>query len=229
MITLSTLTLIQSIALLHQYQREIKTINHAGQMIDYLEVTLADIELANRLSHEVLGKTLDELPPQTRKLLRHIIGYVESQIKAQQLEQKAFRFSRRDIRAVTGWSDGQLKIHCGRLEELEYLLVHRGGRGQLLEYELLYDGQLHPEPHLMGLIDLDELKQKQHLGASKSGQKAVKSASSQGQVSPKLGLSLGCENDDNLLNNQDFNGSSNKALLKSTTEQESPSQRPSAH
>ena len=32
------------------------------------------------------------------------------------------------------------KIHLGRLVELEYLLVHRGGRGQSFEYELLYDG-----------------------------------------------------------------------------------------
>ena len=35
-----------------------------------MEVTLDDIETANRLAHEVLGRTLDELPPQTRKLLR---------------------------------------------------------------------------------------------------------------------------------------------------------------
>jgi DNA primase len=32
-------------------------------------VTLDDIATANRLAHEVLGRSLDELPPQTRRLL----------------------------------------------------------------------------------------------------------------------------------------------------------------
>ena len=64
------LTLIDAIALLHQHQRPIKSIEHGDQLIRYVEVTLDDIETANRLAHEVLGRTLDELPPQTRKLLQ---------------------------------------------------------------------------------------------------------------------------------------------------------------
>ena len=65
------LTLIRSIALLHQYQRPVKTTVHHGKTIEYIEVTLEDIEMANRLAHEVLGRSLDELPPQTRRLLLH--------------------------------------------------------------------------------------------------------------------------------------------------------------
>ena len=45
------LTLIDTIALLHQHQREIKT--HTG--IDYIEVTVDDIAVANELAHEVFG------------------------------------------------------------------------------------------------------------------------------------------------------------------------------
>jgi DNA primase len=63
------LTLIDAIALLHQHQRPIKTAEQAGQRIEYVEVTPADIALANRLAHEVLGRSLDELPPQTRQVL----------------------------------------------------------------------------------------------------------------------------------------------------------------
>ena len=37
--------------------------------MDYIEVTPADLAQANALAHEVLGRSLDELPPQTRKLL----------------------------------------------------------------------------------------------------------------------------------------------------------------
>ncbi|MFZ1991502.1 MAG: DNA primase, partial [Alphaproteobacteria bacterium] len=54
------LTLIDAIALLHQHQREVKSITHQGQVIEYVEVTPADISLANRLAHDVLGRSLDE-------------------------------------------------------------------------------------------------------------------------------------------------------------------------
>ena len=63
------LTLIRAIALLHQHQRPVKTATHRGRTISYIEVTRSDIETANRLAHEVLGRSLDELPPQTRRLL----------------------------------------------------------------------------------------------------------------------------------------------------------------
>ena len=63
------LTLIRAIALLHQYQRPVRTVEHRGEAVPYLEVTLDDIAVANRLAHQVLGRSLDELPPQTRRLL----------------------------------------------------------------------------------------------------------------------------------------------------------------
>ncbi|MFV0477648.1 MAG: CHC2 zinc finger domain-containing protein [Parahaliea sp.] len=175
------LTLIDSIALLHQYQREIKTVSHAGKELEYIEVQLSDIETANRLAHEILGRTVDELPPQTRKLLKLIQQMVRETCDKQRIEQSDFRFSRRDVREYTGWSDGQLKIHCTRLTDLEYLLVHRGGRGQHLVYELLFDGSDDDQPQLMGLIDPEKLG----YDAQKSGVKARKSAPSQAQVSPK--------------------------------------------
>src|SRR3546814_9789278 len=52
-----------------------------------------------------------------------------------------FRFSRRSLRALTGWGDTQLKVHLGRLADLEYVLIHRMKVGQGYEYELLYDGE----------------------------------------------------------------------------------------
>ncbi|OQX49125.1 MAG: carbamoyltransferase HypF, partial [Candidatus Sedimenticola endophacoides] len=184
------LTLIDTLALLHQHQRPIKSVDHHGQAIRYVEVTLEDIETANRLAHEALGRTLDELPPQTRKLLAHIREMVAQHCQAQAMAQKDHRFSRRDIRAHTGWSDGQLKIHCRRLTELEYLLVHRGGRGQCIEYELLYDGQDDERPHLMGLIDVETLR----YDVEKAGVKPQKTAPSQGQDRPKSAPSQGGKN-----------------------------------
>ncbi len=173
------LTLIDSITLLHQYQREVKTIEHNGEAVEYIEVTLDDIEVANKLAHEILGRTLDELPPQTRKLLSRIQTMVKDQCQAQGIEQRDMRFSRKEIREATGWGNTQLKVHCRRLEDMEYLLVHRGGRGQSFEYELLYSmEQQQHDKQLMGLIDVDKLT----YDAKKAGQKRHKSGASRPQV-----------------------------------------------
>lgn len=186
------LTLIDSIALLHQYQREIKTHYHRNKPLQYVEVTIEDIAAANELAHEVLGRTLDELPPQTRKLLTLIDQMVTAHCKEQKIERQHYHFSRREIREVTGWSDNQLKVHCYRLQEMEYLLVHTGGRGKTIKYELLYDGHnVDQQRQLMGLIDTDTLKQ--HYDAQKLGENDKKFGSSCGQVGPKLAGSSGNE------------------------------------
>jgi DNA primase len=153
------LTLIDTIALLHQHQRVLRTAEQDGQRIEYVEVTLADIEVANALAHEALGRSLDELSPQTRRLLELVMAMVEQKCAAQQISRGEHRFSRRDVREYAGWSDFQVKMHMHKLEELEYVLVHRGGRGQSFVYELLYDGAGRDgTPFLMGLIDLETLK-----------------------------------------------------------------------
>ncbi len=153
------LTLIDTIALLHQYQRPIKTAVDDGETLEYVEVTLDDIETANRLAHEALGRSLDELPPQTRRLLLLIEAMVMKNCQQLAIGKSDYRFSRREVREHAGWSDFQVKMHMHKLEDLEYVLVHRGGRGQSFVYELLYDGQGRDgSPFLMGLVDVAQLK-----------------------------------------------------------------------
>jgi hypothetical protein len=153
------LTLIDTLALLHQHQREIKSAEQDGECVEYVEVTLADIEVANELAHEALGRSLDELSPQTRRLLELVTAMVEAQCVAQGITRSDTRFSRREVREYAGWSDFQVKMHMHKLEELEYVLVHRGGRGQSFVYELLYDGAGRDgKPFLMGLVDVETLK-----------------------------------------------------------------------
>ncbi len=153
------LTLIDTIALLHQHQRVLRTAQHEGQTIEYIEVMLGDIEVANRLAHEALGRSLDELSPQTRRLLDLVMAMVDKVCQDRGMLRAAHRFSRRDVREYCGWSDFQVKMHMHKLEELEYVLVHRGGRGQSFVYELLYDGSGRDgKPFLMGLIELETLK-----------------------------------------------------------------------
>ena len=107
------LALIRAIALLHQYQREVKTVEHRGERIRYIEASREDIELANRLAHEVLGRSLDELPPQTRRLLGLIDELVGAEAKRLGLDRWDFRFSRRQVREQTRWSYAQLRVHLG--------------------------------------------------------------------------------------------------------------------
>lgn len=163
------LTLIDSIALLHQHQRTIKTIVHDGAAIEYIEVTLDDIAIANQLAHEVLGRTLDELPPQTRKLLTLIDARVREQCDNGRIERHHYRFSRKAVRAWCGWSDTQVRVHIDRLVQLEYMLVHRGGRGQSFDYELLYEGEgQNGTAFLMGLLDVEPLQNKKSAPTTES-------------------------------------------------------------
>jgi DNA primase len=100
------LTLIDTVTLLHQYQRPLK--ERGGQA--YVEATLSDIEIANRLAAEALGRSLDELPPQTRALLMRIEAMVKSQCENQKIARSDYRFSRRDVRSCSGWSDFQVRV-----------------------------------------------------------------------------------------------------------------------
>ena len=50
------LLLIEAISLVHQHQRPLKTAEHDGKVLEYVEVTLDDLRLANRLAHVALGR-----------------------------------------------------------------------------------------------------------------------------------------------------------------------------
>ena len=137
------LTLIRVIALLHQHQRTRKTATMGdGRTIVYIEATLADIELANRLANDVLGQTLDELPPQTRRLLVVLDGVVAGESKLREVDRQQVRFTRRQLREQLGCGDTQLKVHLARLVDLELVIGHRAdGGGTGLVYELAWSGE----------------------------------------------------------------------------------------
>ena len=172
---LKYLVMIRAIALLHQHQRAVKTMMHRGEAKEYIEVALDDIEIANQLAHDVLGRTLDELPPQTRRLLLLVDAMVREACAKLSLDRADYRFSRRAVREYANWSDFQVKVHMHKLEELEYVLVHRGGRGQSFVYELLYDGKGQDgKPFVPGLLDVEQLrhaydKKKEHPEANVEG------------------------------------------------------------
>jgi DNA primase catalytic core len=146
--------LIEAVTLLHQHQRARQQVDGLG---DCVVTTLSDIEAANRLARAILGRSLDEMPPQTRRLL----GLVQDLETAREKEDKtAEGWRRRDLRAFTGWGDTQLKIHLGRLVELEHVLASRDpdhGQGQV--YELVFTGDVAASgPQLPGLVEVEELR-----------------------------------------------------------------------
>jgi DNA primase catalytic core len=152
------LALIRSVALLYQHQRPVRSEVVDGERVEYVEVELSDIAVANRIAAEVLGRTLDELPPQTRRFLDLVHEVVAGRCEALEMERCDFRFSRRELLDATGWSYPQIRRHLERLVEHEYVLIHRGGRGQSFEYELLWDGGgADGQPFVIGLIDVESI------------------------------------------------------------------------
>ncbi|MGB6308127.1 MAG: CHC2 zinc finger domain-containing protein [Steroidobacteraceae bacterium] len=153
------LTLIEAITLLRQHQREIKTLRQGGAVIEYIEVTLEDIALANRLAHEVLGRSLDELPPQTRRVLGMIETFVTECMQQRSVLRSDVRFTRRELRSRCGMSDAAIRVHLERLVAMEYVRLVAGKNGQRFEYELLFDGALERSaPQMMGLIEVEALR-----------------------------------------------------------------------
>jgi len=168
------LTLINAITLLHQHQRELNTAEHAGQVLRFIEVTL------------------DELPPQTRKLLVLARAWVQQQCQDKKCRQSELRFTRRQLRDAVSWGDTQLKVHLARLVDLEYLALHR--RGLAHEYELLYDAKDDDRAHVNGLIDVSTLK-KHEYDSNRSGLKLLRSASGRPSVGGWSAIGRGSANE----------------------------------
>lgn len=162
------LNLILAIAYLFQYQRKTRTMDYSpacggagGKTIEYINVTLTDIKKANNIANEVLGRSLDELSPSSRKLLTLVKQMSEKACKEKDINQKEYRFNRKKIREYSTWSDFQVRTHIRQLEELEYIYSTVGKRGKEYVYELVYKGGGEDgKPFLIGLTDIKQLKKK---------------------------------------------------------------------
>jgi len=130
------LTLVRAIALLHQHQRDVKLVEHEGEKVEYIEVAASDIELATQLLADVLVRPDDELPPVTRNVLTGIETFVAEGATTANIQANEVRFTQRQIRERLGLGHTRFKMHMRRLEEQEYVVVHRGGRGQVRLYGL---------------------------------------------------------------------------------------------
>ena len=183
------LTLISAVALLHQHQRPTKTATVDGAQVPYIEVTEPDIALANRLASEVLGQSLDELPPQTRRLLDLVHAMVGESAEADAVMPGDVRFTRRQAREHLGWGDTQLKVHLARLVDMELVLAHRPQGAGPFRYELAWQppATSYTAPtsrFLPGLVD-PETGEVCDYDTDRSGSTGLRSGSGRGVVGPR--------------------------------------------
>ncbi|MFP1133321.1 CHC2 zinc finger domain-containing protein [Asticcacaulis sp. W401b] len=193
------LGLIRAIALLHQYQRPTKTLKRPdGSEVAYIEASLADIAAANTLAHAVLGTTLDELPPQTRRLLDLIRQMVTERAEREAVTAKDIRFSRRELRDYTGMGDTQAKVHLSRLVELEYVFVSRvrqTDQASAYVYELAWSGEgSGGQPFVMGLIDPAQLTDMDGYDPNRSGVAKDQAGTGRPAVGPVSAVGRGVGN-----------------------------------
>jgi hypothetical protein len=183
------LTLIRAVTLLHQHQRPLRLATHRGQPVRYVEATLDDVAIANQLAHECLGRSLDELSPQTRRLLEALERMVADLARVGGVERCEVRFSRRQAMAVAGISLTQLQLHLGRLVDHELVILHRQTHGIGFLYELVWSGEGRDgKPFLPGLIDVDSLRD-----ATTNGTLSGVKAGGVGGVTPRNRAEIGDE------------------------------------
>ena len=132
------LDLINVMALAHQYQRPVKSAQDIdGGVFQYIEVTRDDIARVDGLMREILDNTTDEMTPASRRMLATLEGWA-AELPLSNGTQR--RWTRREIRERTGWSDTQVRLVLAQLVEYEYLAqIGHGGRGNLVHYRLTDD------------------------------------------------------------------------------------------
>lgn len=149
------LTLIRAVALLHQHQRPRKRVSRHGVEVVFIEATSDDVAVVERLAPLLFGGPTDaELAPQTRRLLALLDALVASEANAARCRREDVRFTRRQAREHTGWSDFALRRHLARLVDLEFVHAHRGFGG-VFTYELLRTSEHETAPEGTGVDDYD--------------------------------------------------------------------------
>jgi hypothetical protein len=154
------LALINAIALLHQLQREVKRASEGDNEVEYVEVTLEDIALANELAGEVLKRSLDEVSPPVRGMYREFRALCKRRAEESACRADQVQLSRREIREATGWSDWQVRTYCQQLADMEYLYAVSGNNAKRFVYELAYYSDDEEEATGMrGLASVEQLRE----------------------------------------------------------------------
>jgi DNA primase catalytic core len=139
------LTLLKTVALLHQYQRPTQRAERDGVSIEYVEITKRDVETVNDIAKGALRRGLDELTSPGRSLYREIKKLIAA--KREEAGKKLPpsvvppepAVSRKELTQSSGWTYWQLRVHLKELCDLEYIAATFNGTGRRAHYVLLED------------------------------------------------------------------------------------------
>jgi len=138
------LNLIKAVAFLRQMQKPVRTWVQHGRGVEYIEVDLEDIRIANELAVELLARSLDELSHPARSLLEQLETLADARLAAggdPEAGRLSVSFTRREVREFSGWSNYRVHTHLKELVEYEYVQVDAGRNGVTGRYRLVCDGR----------------------------------------------------------------------------------------
>ena len=142
-------------ATLHQHQRPKKSLSGSP----YIEVTLCSIDVANQLSNEVLGRSLDDAPP-TRRFSGLLFCMVRRESERQTMD-PADTTSPEGRRARHRMGFPTVKAHLERLIDSRMCSYTRKEDGALAQ--VLCDGEdTRQRPFLVGLLNIQKLENNQY-------------------------------------------------------------------
>lgn len=134
--------LIAAVTLLYQHQREIKREEiQPGVWEEYIEATREDIRRAGDLARIVLGRSLDDVPPQTRSFLRQASELIRKKASDLDVDASAVRLTTRELREKTGLSIPTIHRHLWKLQELECVQAWSVPHSRRMEYEIIFDDE----------------------------------------------------------------------------------------
>lgn len=151
-----TESLIETVALLHQYQRTVQSQRVLGEQCQYIEVTAEDIQAVHAIAGDILRQSLDEMPKLCRDLLGFIHALVAEKYKAAAKEEHRperwqVTFTRKELQEASRWSRWHLEEHLKELEESGYIVQRMGKRGQRYAYSLVEE-RMPPQPDIGRVI-----------------------------------------------------------------------------
>ncbi len=131
------LSLIGTLTVLHQYQRERRDVEVNGVTFTYLQATNDDVTRGMELARELFSRRDDHLAPQAQRLLAAFEDYAALQSREVACAIDEVDVTRRELRELLGWSLMQVRAATDALVALEYLVVAGGGRGRCRTYRLV--------------------------------------------------------------------------------------------